>query len=236
MKQELVYTGREIEAMDVAVNYHRWILSEFKPYLGKRILEVGAGAGAFSELLLETAPDSLTMLEPSSNLYPLLVRRIQSGRTHQLTLKEAAPELAGVDSVLYVNVLEHIEDDEAELAAVNSLLPKHGRVLIFVPAHRWLMSEMDRQFGHYRRYEMAELVRKCQSAGFTIRKAKNFDFFGIAPWLIKFRLMKSTEMQSGMIKLYDDMVVPVARFLEGLVPPPIGKSILVIAEKGEKSA
>jgi 2-polyprenyl-3-methyl-5-hydroxy-6-metoxy-1,4-benzoquinol methylase len=231
MKQELVYTGREIEAMNVAVNYHRWILREFQPYLGKRILEVGAGAGAFSELLLETKPESLTMLEPASNLYPLLVQRIRSGRAHQMTLREAAPELALVDSVVYLNVLEHIEDDDAELAAVSSVLAKNGHVLIFVPANPWLMSDMDRHFGHYRRYEMSELIRKCQSAGFIVRTAKYFDFLGIAPWLVKYRLMKSTQMQTGLVKLYDDMVVPVARFLEGLISPPIGKSILLIGEK-----
>jgi 2-polyprenyl-3-methyl-5-hydroxy-6-metoxy-1,4-benzoquinol methylase len=225
------YTGREIEAMDFAVNYHRWILDGFRPWLGKRIVEVGAGSGAFSELLMGTKPEALTMLEPSGNLYPLLAERMRRGQPLNVTLREAAKFIATPDSIIYVNVLEHIEDDEDELAAVHSLLSNGGRVFIFVPANSWLMSDMDRLMGHYRRYTRDELIRKCRSAGFQIRSAKYFDFPGIFPWLLKYRLMKSTSMESGLVKLYDGVVVPVIRMMEDLISPPMGKSILLIGEK-----
>ena len=223
------YTGREMESMDFAVNYHRWILEIFRPFLGKRIVEVGAGTGAFSEMLMETRPDSLTMLEPSANLFPILVERMGPDRTLQNTLREAS--ISNPDSILYVNVLEHVEDDETELAAVHSLLAPGGRVLIFVPANRWLMSDMDRLMGHHRRYTLAELSLKCTSAGFNIRYSSRFDALGIIPWLVKYRLLRSTTMESGLVKLYDSLVVPVARVAEGFIPPPIGKSIILIGEK-----
>ena len=133
------YTGREMESMDFAVNYHRWILEIFRPFLGKRIVEVGAGTGAFSQMLMETNPESLTMLEPSANLFPLLVERMGSDRALQGTLREAS--VSNPDSILYVNVLEHVENDEAELADAHSMLAPSGRVFIFVPANRWLMSD-----------------------------------------------------------------------------------------------
>jgi hypothetical protein len=225
------YTGREIEAMDIAVNYHRWILDAFRPWLGKRIVEVGAGTGAFSELLMGTKPEALTMLEPSGNLYPLLAERMRRGQPLNVTLREAAEFIATPDSIIYVNVLEHIENDEEELAAVYSLLSPGGRVFIFAPANSWLMSDMDRLMGHHRRYTRDGLTRMCRSAGFTIRRATYFDFPGIFAWLLKYRLMKSTSMESGLIKLYDGVVVPVTRMMENLISPPIGKSILLIGEK-----
>lgn len=231
MKQQWAYPGREMESMDFAVNYHRWILDTFRPWLGKRIVEVGAGTGSFSEMILETKPESFTMLEPSANLYPRLVERLGRERAHQTTLRESASALAGTDSVLYVNVLEHIEDDKAELAAVHSLLEPGGRVFIFVPANPWLMSDMDRLMGHHRRYTLNELSLKCKSAGFDLRLARYFDFVGIAPWWVKYRLMKSTKMESGLVQLYDGLVAPIMKVLEGLVSPPIGKSIILVGEK-----
>ena len=65
MAKAVTYVGKDLEAMDFAENYHRWILSEFSPYLGRRIVEVGAGTGGFSKLLLAAKPDQLTLVEPS---------------------------------------------------------------------------------------------------------------------------------------------------------------------------
>jgi 2-polyprenyl-3-methyl-5-hydroxy-6-metoxy-1,4-benzoquinol methylase len=231
MKPQSVYTGREMESMDFAVNYHRWILDIFKPYLGKRIIEVGAGVGAFSEMLLETEPESLVVLEPSTNLFPTLRQRVPRAKAVNSTLRESLDKVGTSDCVLYVNVLEHVEDDEGELKAVHSLLAPGGRICIFVPANRWLMSDMDRLMGHYRRYTLPDLRHKCIAAGFRIRDARHFDILGIGPWFVKYRLMKSTTMESGLVQLYDRVVIPFARTLERLIPPPIGKNLVVIAEK-----
>jgi SAM-dependent methyltransferase len=240
MQDQWTYPGRELESMAFALNYHRWILDIFRPYVGKRIVEVGAGSGSFSELLLETGPDQLDALEPSANMYPLLAAHLQhldSGRVsraHQGTLigsldtirKRGAP-----DSVVYVNVLEHVQDDRQELAAIHSLLRPQGHALIFVPANRWLMGTMDREFGHFRRYTMKELRSKCEAAGFTIRLASHFDFLGIAPWWLKYCLFKSKKMEPAAVRVYDRCVVPAARFFESLIPPPVGKNIVVVASK-----
>jgi SAM-dependent methyltransferase len=234
------YSGRELESMDFAVNYHRWILQTLKPYLGKDLIEVGAGTGSFSEILLETEPASLAMLEPSANMYPVLAERIKAvdrrgvGRPMQLTLESAAAVIANgprPDSILYVNVLEHIEDDRRELATAFSLLRPGGRVLVFVPANAWLMSTMDRQMGHHRRYSRQELMGKCRDAGFDVRFSRNFDIFGVAPWLLKFRLLGSTKIEPGMVRLYDTSVVPMARLVERFIPPPFGKNVIVVGEK-----
>src|SRR5437016_4152889 len=121
--------------MVVASNYSRWIMDLLKPFLGKHILEVGAGAGSFSELLLQTEPETLTMLEPSLNLFPLVKRRLQTidpagiALVRQSTLSEAfsgAAQPPRPDTAVYINVLEHIEEDEEELETLASVLRPGG--------------------------------------------------------------------------------------------------------------
>jgi SAM-dependent methyltransferase len=233
------YTGRELESMGFAANYHRWILETFRPYLGRRVVEVGAGSGNFSEVILETRPDSLTMLEPSANLFPVLAQRVPQfdhrrvAEAHQRSLSDATEIIrsAAPDSILYVNVLEHIEDDEGELAAAHSALGAGGRILIFVPANRWLMGAFDRQLGHYRRYTLHELQSKCRSAGFTIMLSSWFDIMGVIPWWLKYRVLQSTHMEPGWVRLHDRWVVPVSKFIEGIVRVPIGKNIIMVGRK-----
>jgi len=234
------YFGRDLHSMDFAVNYHRWILDGFRPFLGKRIVEVGAGSGAFSEMLLSTDPNSLVAIEPSSNMYPLLAERLKNvtavnkGHTFHGTLADTAEKIrqAGIpDSVIYVNVLEHIEDDAQELQIIHSLLQPGGHVLIFVPAHAWLMGTMDRQLGHYRRYTVTELASKCRAAGFTVRLSGYFDILGVAPWWVMYRLLRATTMSAGAVRFYDRYLVSVSRFLQSAIRPPVGKNVILVAQK-----
>jgi SAM-dependent methyltransferase len=234
------YTGRELEAMAFAVNYHRWILDLFAPHLGRRVLEVGAGTGAFSEVLLDAGVEHLLALEPSENMFPFLertvARGIRTGRAEarRQTLSELAAELAAdpaapsPDTVIYLNVLEHIEDDCGELRKVRSLLPGGGHLLIFVPAHEWLMSRIDRQFGHHRRYSLTRLAEVCRAAGFQIVAHRHFDLLGILPWWVRYRVLGSIAMEPSAVRLYDRWMVPLARAVESRVSPPIGKNILMI--------
>jgi SAM-dependent methyltransferase len=242
MNNQWTYPGRELESMAFAVNYHRWILDIFRPFLGKRIIEVGAGTGSFSELLLGTGPQRLDAIEPSANMYPLLaehVRQIDTrniARAHHGTLTERAETIqraGSPDSVIYVNVLEHLEDDAAELAAIYSLLRPGGHALMFVPANPWLMGSMDRELGHFRRYTMNDLRKKCETAGFRIRLAFHFDFLGIAPWWLRYCLLRSRKMEPTAVRLYDRYVVPLSRAFERVIRPPVGKNIVLVARKAE---
>src|SRR5882724_1905221 len=206
------YAGRELESMAFAVNYHRWILERLAPFLGKRIIEVGAGVGSFSELLLETRPESLTSLEPSPNMFAVLIQRLAAQDKAGVSLAKncilaEAKFSTPPDSIVYVNVLEHIEDDQAELRTAHSLLVSGGRVLIFVPANRWLMGSVDRMLGHFRRYALGELTEKCGAAGFNIRFAAHFDFLGIAPWWLKYCVLQSERVEPTAVWLYDRWVV-----------------------------
>jgi SAM-dependent methyltransferase len=226
------YFGKDLEAMSFARNYHRWILAEFLPYLGESIAEVGAGVGNFSKLILETNIKSLKAFEPSQNMYPLLQKVL--GQDKRAT---AVNDFFGrshtaqrFDSILYINVLEHIEDDVSELSNVREALNPNGHLLIFVPALPWLYSDFDRQVGHFRRYVKKDLVELTQQSGFSVVDARYFDVAGIIPWYINFVLLKNS-IGGGSVSLYDRLVVPAMRIVERLVTPPIGKNVLLVAKK-----
>jgi SAM-dependent methyltransferase len=240
MSETLTYIGKDLEAMSFAENYHRWILEMFRPYLGRRVVEVGAGTGAMSELLLEGEIESMALVEPSREMFQQLCERVTglkvsaSVATYNDIFARVADEIKvslRPDSVIYVNVLEHIENDEAELEIIREVLPAHGRAFIFVPAFAWLYGNFDRQIGHFRRYTKNELEEKCNRAGFRIMKSGYFDVAGILPWWIKFRLFRSDSMERGAVKFYDRWVVPVARAGESVITPPVGKNIFLVAER-----
>ena len=237
---QISYEGTDLESMSFALNYHRWILELFAPYLGSRLVEVGAGTGSFSELLLERGPDSLTLVEPSREMFAVLERRARewAARADVSALGEVFPAVVGEvrrarrpDSIIYVNVLEHVPEDEAELRAVRQTLDEGGRVFIFVPAFQWLYGGFDRRVAHVRRYAKRELEVKCVAAGFKVLKSVYIDLAGVAPWWVKYRLLKSDSMEPGLVKLYDRCVVPFVKVAERVIPPPLGKNILLVAEK-----
>lgn len=235
----VIYPGKDLEAMSFAVKYHRWLLDELRPYFGKNIVEVGAGKGSFSEMLLDTEPDSLSLVEPSEMFFDL-ERNISSGINgtrvgfYHSIFERARSEIisqAKPDTIIYVNVLEHIEDDARELDLIHESLADGGRCLIFVPAMRALFSDFDRDLGHFRRYRKAELETKVRDAGFRILKSKFFDLAGVAPWFVKYRILRSRTLGGGAVSLYDNLVVPIMRQVESVIAPPIGKNILLVAEK-----
>ena len=236
MSEKPGYVGKDLEAMSFAVNYHRWILALFEPYLGHRVVEVGAGTGSFSELLLEREMESLSLVEPSTEMYEQLCQRVGhlEVRTYNDVFARVAAEIGKSvrpDSIIYVNVLEHIEDDVAELRVINETLDSGGRLFIFVPALRWLHGSFDRQINHFRRYSRAELERKCVAAGFKVIASRYFDLLGVLPWWVKYRLLESEKMEPGAVRFYDRRIVPLARTIESRLKPPLGKNVLLIGEK-----
>ena len=224
-----------------ASNYHEWILEVFKPFLGRHLVEVGAGLGSFSELILRHhACQTLSLIEPSREMYDQLAVNAQGLQTNTRietfhgTFRDAAPSIKTrqtPDSIIYVNVLEHIMDDDGELDAIHAALAETGRVFIFVPALPWLYGAFDERVGHVRRYTKPELETKLQRAGFRVVLSSYFDFAGIGPWWVKYCLLRSATMPPGGVRLYDRWVVPVARRLEALISPPLGKNIIAVAEK-----
>lgn len=230
------YFGRDLEAMSFAVNYHRWILDEFRPFVGRTVVEVGAGTGNFTALLQTAAPSAHFALEPAANVFALLAARFESDarvRAMPGTLSDLHGELpaGAVDTVLYVNVLEHIEDDRGELELARALLRDGGHLCVFVPALPFLYGTADAAYGHHRRYTRRGLDAVVRAAGFRVLRLRYFDLTGILPWFVLFRLLKRQTVTAGQARWYDRLAVPLLRRVESVIPPPVGKNLLLVARK-----
>jgi hypothetical protein len=174
----------------------------------------------------------LLAFEPSYNMYPFLEEKLrQEGRAKAVN-DFFSPRYAqeGFDSVVYINVLEHIQDDRTELAHALEILNPQGHLLLFVPALAWLYSDFDKQIGHFRRYTKKDLSSLVRNIGFTLVKAQYFDLAGIIPWYINFVLLRHS-IGSASVSLYDKLMVPTMRLIESVVPLPIGKNVLLIGKK-----
>ncbi len=218
--------------MDFAENYHAWILDEIRVSLGRNVAEVGAGIGSISKLLLSEPIGRLTAFEPSPDLFASLEKQVSTDKraTAVNDYFSASHGAAPFDSVVYLNVMEHIENDIGEMRNAFAGLKSGGHLLVFVPALQGLYSEFDKRIGHFRRYSRRELQTKANTAGFTDAKIRYFDVAGIIPWYVNFVLLKNT-LQSGAVSVYDKLVVPVMRVVEKIAAPPIGKNLLMIARK-----
>jgi SAM-dependent methyltransferase len=227
------YPGRDLEAMVFAKRYHTWILDLFTPYLGGDVLEVGAGSGNFSRMLLSCDPASLLAIEPSPEMFSRLCDWAATDprvRVHRGTLGSADVPAGNIDSILYVNVLEHIQDDAAELAVAYAALRPGGTLLLYVPALSFLYSDFDRRIGHYRRYEKTGLEHLAVSAGFQIERCHFVDLLGVLPWYVSMRLLKG-DLSPRAVALYDLLGTPITRWLEAIVTPPVGKNLALIGRK-----
>lgn len=217
------------------VHYPKWLIAQFRPHLGKCVVEVGAGRGNVTSLLLKCGAERIVAIEPDELMFDQLSAKfaetpgVRPVRGYASEVLPTLPEPP--DSIVYVNVLEHVEDDAGEIALCISTLKKGGRLCVFVPAMRFLYSPYDHAMGHYRRYGKAELRALCRKTGLKVMELKYFDFPGAFAWFLHFRVMGRMGQETAFVGLYDRLVIPLTRTLESIVPPPFGKNLVLIAEK-----
>lgn len=222
----------EFAALSEARNYRDAIVAEFAPYLMGRVLEVGAGIGQTSEAILSLPGiTELVGLEPDHGFQQAFRDRLPQVRLVSGTTANLEPDEC-YNAVVMVNVLEHIEDDLAELARLHGILaPKKGHLCLLIPARQEIYSDLDAHFGHFRRYDRAGLNKKLKSAGFQIKKLSYFNFVGYFAWLLRFRVMKSMSFDINQVRFFDRRIFPPCHWLESKVcRPPIGQSVIAVAQ------
>lgn len=217
-----------------ARNYYRWLLEYFEPHLKGKVIEIGAGIGTFSHLILKIQEvRQLVAVEPAANLYPALLQMIGTdARVRPLNgYLQDVSEWGTANALISVNVLEHVEHDEAFLSlAYRALLPD-GACLLFVPALQGLYGSLDRAFEHFRRYGKRELELKLRAAGFEIELLRYFNFPGVFAWFIAGRVLRRRSLRARDTRCYDRWVVPWISILERYWEPPVGQSLLAVARR-----
>jgi len=236
----MAYEGlSNLHILAEANNYNAWLFDAVRPYVGKRVLEIGAGIGTFTSLLREqehvtaTDMDEACLAELSSRfsssvsveVMRLNITEISRGQREMLRQKD-------FDTIIGLNVLEHIRDDILALKNLR-LLVSSGRLLLIVPALRGLYGVEDKAVGHFRRYAKLELVEKLSKAGWRIEKIGYLNSFGAILWFIKNRIMKSPATSPGNVRVYDKLIVPFLSRMERKIPVPFGQSLVAISSTAE---
>lgn len=227
---------RDLEIMEQARNYHRWIVSQFDEHLGNRILEVGAGIGTYTDLLGDReCVVSLDVYGPC--VEALRSRFAGRGNVVPRHMDISRPDREflrryGADTVLCVNVLEHVADDRAALEAMHDALTPGGVLALLVPALPALYGTIDLLVGHQRRYRKQELRGKLEQAGFTGIRLRYMNSLAVLGWYLNNRILKRREESRSQVALYDRWVVPVLSRVERYIAPPVGLSLVAIARKG----
>ena len=213
------------------------VVSLFSEYLGSRVLEVGGGLGQISDVLIDDDINLVT-LEPDAHLFGKLKEKydhLSNPDVQNLTVEGLLVEgklAAEFDSAIYVNVLEHIADDNSELVNVGKLLKTGGNVVIFSPALPILYGTMDGLSGHFRRYTKSELIDLVRDSGFEVIHVEYFDFVGIFPYFFMYRFLKVRTIGSGGMFVYDNIILPISTVLGRLTRGRlIGKNLLIVGRK-----
>lgn len=228
------YAHETLKAFSLTGNYNKWVCGTFTPYIaGRKVLEVGCGIGNLTGHL-KAACGELLGVDVSDFYLRHLRIDFPDVRFFNYDVSDpaiAALEKEGIEAVIAVNVLEHVENDLQALKNAYSLLKPGGRLILFVPALSWLYGSIDENLSHYRRYDRAELEGKVAAAGFKVEKTFFSNFFGIAGWFINGRVFRRRTFPIMQTIVFDALVPFLAR-AEAVLRPPVGMNLTVIAVKG----
>jgi SAM-dependent methyltransferase len=237
---EIEYAGGELELFRDAVNWKRYWSRVIAPFVGTRVLDVGAGIGATASVLATREYERWLSLEPDA----VQAREIERLRTrgeipsHYEVRAGTSDDLGDgerFDTILYIDVLEHIEDDRGELERAARHLDPGGSIVVLAPAHDFLFTAFDQSIGHFRRYDRAGLVR-IAPPGCTIAFCRYLDSAGMLASLANRLLLRQAAPRRGQILFWDRVLVRSSLALDALTLGRIGKSIVCVFKKRNPAA
>ena len=194
---------------------------------GTIVLDFGAGTGQLAELWRDNYSINPTCLEIDPMLVEILIKK-------KFKVFQKIEQIQEKFAFVYTsNVLEHIEDDLATLIDIKNIMSVNGRLVIYVPALKFLFSNFDVSVGHYRRYSKKELIEKVTDAGFKVEKCFWNDSLGVLASLVVKLLSSKGKYKTGGVKsllIYDKVVYPISKILDFfLFKYLIGKNLFLIA-------
>ena len=217
---------------DSLPNYLSWVADLCRRHLGHRVLEVGAGLGAITAryeqgrevVANDVSPSCVQALRERFADHPNVRVEDRDLRTMEVD--------ARFDSVLMVNVLEHIVDDAGALRGLSNLLVPGGNVVVYVPALNGLYGPWDKRIGHYRRYSVWRLREVFREAGLEPAELHWVNFLAIPAWAAFGRgNIDDRERTGNLLSLWDRTAVPAGRLLESHVRMPIGLNVFGVGRR-----
>lgn len=233
MKDDFTYQGNELGLFRHAKHWKSYVAGKIKEYIHGDVLEVGAGPGNFTPYLVNDRASSWSFVEPdaafasalskNASVYPIPVEVTEG------TLEDI-PGSWRFDSILYLDVLEHIEDDRKEVESILDHLKPGGFIIILCPAFNFLFSPFDTAIGHHRRYTKKTLLQLFPSS-VKIITAKYLDSIGFLASTSNKLILRQKYPGLGQIKTWDRLMVPLSGFTDRLLSPFFGRAILVVVQK-----
>lgn len=219
-----------LESLAGSPGISRWMLEPFRPYLGDEILEAGCGVGNLTEHLIDRA--QLTALDFDESHVQSVERRfghLENVAVMPGDLEDPATYArieSRFDSVVCVNVLEHLNKPDIALTGFTEVLKPGGHLMLLVPAHDWLFSAADRALSHTTRYSEAQLREQLEDAGMEVVLLRQFNRLGVLGWMVNKYLGRTTvgKLQARIFGL----LLPLAKFLEVFTFLP-GLSLIAVA-------
>lgn len=221
-----------LERMATAQAFSRWMYQRLAPWIGQRVLEVGSGIGNISQFFADR--ERVVLTDTDAGYRETLRARFAhrpNVAVRELSLPDVPADLVAerFDTIVCLNVLEHIEDDRASLAAMRGLLVPGGRLVLLVPAVPFLYGTLDRALGHYRRYTPALLRQRYAEASLRPRRIEYFNLAGMPGWWFVGKVLRREVIPQSSLRFYDRLV-PLFR-LERLLPWRLGQSLIAIGER-----
>ncbi len=235
MTEAYAYAGKELDLFAQARHWRAYWARQIGPFVDGRVLEVGAGIGSTTAALCGRTTQRWVCLEPDARLAARIRDQIAAGRLPSRCEVQGGTirDLAGADdppafeTVLYVDVLEHIADDAGELERAAARLVPGGHLVVLGPAHGWLFSDFDAAVGHYRRYDRRRL-RALTPAGLEVVRCRHLDSVGMLASLGNRLLLRRGEPSEAQIAFWDRRMVPLSRGLDPVLGYTVGRSVLMV--------
>jgi SAM-dependent methyltransferase len=233
--KESKYIGNELTIFKEAVNWKKYWYNSINKYISGDVLEVGAGIGINTNLILQNCQDvkSIVSIEPDKSLANQIMRNL-TGETSKVTvLNQYLEDLSTdkkFDTIVYIDVIEHIEDDHSELNKAKLYLKEGGILIILVPAYNFLFSPFDEAVGHYRRYNKKILLKAIPDELSNLNLFY-LDSLGVCASLMNKFVLKQSYPSKEQILNYDRIIVPVSIILDKLTFHLFGKSLVGVWKK-----
>ena len=232
------YAGQELTIFALAANWKAYVQQRLDPYLIGDVAEVGAGLGETTKALIGSKQvRSWTCIEPDRAMASVISAanaRDDYGRPVDVfaTTLGQLPPAKLFDTVIYIDVLEHIEHDRAELADVLARLRPGGRIVVLSPAYQFLYSEFDKAIGHFRRYTKT-MLRALTPSGAQEQASFYLDSVGMMASAANKFILRQALPGRGQVLTWDQLLVPLSRFIDPLVGRGFGRSVVMVWRKDQ---
>jgi SAM-dependent methyltransferase len=229
------YVGSELDLFAKVRNWKLYWSQHIRPFLAGDILEVGAGIGSNTPFLDPGGRGRWVCLEPDPQLAAQMSRNL-SHMTGHYTYETLCSNLQALDAgqqfdtIIYIDVLEHIENDREELNMAASHLRPGGHIVVLSPAHPWLFTPFDAAIGHFRRYNRS-MFRNISPASMRLDKLIYLDSVGLTASLANLLLLRRSMPSQAQLRFWDQRLIPISRVLDKVFRYAIGKSVLAIWSK-----